>query len=361
MIPKKHSYVFLLIILSFEFALSQSNNEMAAKLGVEAVKLMDVGEIEKSLELLNRATELDPENIDYPYEIGLAYCKKENFVKSIEIMESIKNHPDANDLVFVQLGNSYDMNGNPEKAFETYQIGMDKFPNSGRFHQELGNIAYSKKEYSKAVSYWVDGLKVNPNYSTNYYKLAKIFSFSDEKIWTLIYGELFVLLEPLTARTEEISKLLFQTYQEIYDEENNYTNIDVLTIKGFQIIEEIHRDPTQANNSQFPFEGVYAYAFLSSSIHFKDKIDFATISKIRKSFLYFWFDGYQFHNIYQNNLFDHQQLMLDNDVFETYTYWLLSQGNREEFQIWFNQNEEKVSQFASWFDRNQFRIEEKDF
>ena len=45
------------------------------------------------------------------------------------------------------LANSYDMNGNMEKAFKSYQMGMHKFPDSGKFHQELGNIAYSQKDY----------------------------------------------------------------------------------------------------------------------------------------------------------------------------------------------------------------------
>ena len=204
-------------------------------------------------------------------------------------------------------------------------------------------------------------MKADPNYSTNYYKLAKVFSFTHEKIWTLLYGEIFILLEPTTGRTEEISKLLFQTYQEVYDEETNYTSIDLLTNKGFRIMKEIHQDPTQVNHRQFSFEGVYAYAFLSSSVNFQDKVNFASIFKVRKSFLDFWFNKYEFHKTYQNNLFDYQKLMLENGIFETYTYWLLSQGNPEEFQIWYNQNEEKVNLFTTWFDKNHIQIDQKDF
>lgn len=361
MISRKKLIIFILIIVPFYTVLSQSNKEVAKELNTEAVKLMDQGEVDKSLELLLKASELDPENIDHPYEMALAYHINKSYAKSIEILESIKNSPNATDLVYVQLGNSYDMNGNREKAFETYQIGIDSFPNSGKFNQELGNIAYAEEEYNKAISFWKDGIKANPNYSTNYYKLAKIFSFTKEKIWTLLYGEQFILLQPGTRRTEEISKLLFQTYQEIHDVETDYTSIDLLTDKGFMILMENPNDTTRINIRQGPFEGVYAYSFLASSVHFKDKVDFASITEARNTFLHFWFNVEESYKSYQIDLFDYQKSMQKNGVFDAYTFWLLSQGNPEEFQTWYNQNEEKVSEFATWFDKNRLQINKDNF
>ena len=47
MMQKQHLTLFLLFILSFDFAISQSNNETAFELGRQAITLMDQGEIDK--------------------------------------------------------------------------------------------------------------------------------------------------------------------------------------------------------------------------------------------------------------------------------------------------------------------------
>jgi tetratricopeptide (TPR) repeat protein len=44
---------------------------------------MDEGQIDQSIELLTRAEKLDPNRIDYPYEIAYAHYLKKNYEKAI--------------------------------------------------------------------------------------------------------------------------------------------------------------------------------------------------------------------------------------------------------------------------------------
>ena len=54
-------------------AQSAADKEKAMELGRAAITKMDNGEIQESLDLLEQAAELDPDNNIYPYEIAYAH------------------------------------------------------------------------------------------------------------------------------------------------------------------------------------------------------------------------------------------------------------------------------------------------
>lgn len=357
----KKRILLILFLFVGTLAIGQTDKEKALELGKTAIKLMDEGQLDKSIQLLEQAQKLDPERIDYPYEKAFAYYKKANYEKANEILNTIIDHKDVNDFVYQLLGNSYDYIGKPEKALEVYQKGMKKFPNSGKFHLESGQIKFAHEKYNEAIALWEKGIKVNPNYSSNYYRLAKIFSNTKELVWTLIYGEYFMLLEPSTSRTEEISKLLYDTYQKSYERKTDSTAQFHLTEKGFYIVIEDKKDLKKVKKGALPFEGTFASAFTISAIHFLDGVNMASICTARKGFLDFWFEQKRFDKIYPNKLLDHQRKIKENGFFKTYTYWLLSQGNPIEYQKWYSENKQKFNDFVDWFNENRIEIKEKDY
>lgn len=50
-----------------------------------------------------------------------------------------------------------------------------------------------------------------------------------------------------------------------------------------------------------------------------------------------------------------------NDLFKTYTYWMLSQGNLAKYQEWYAQNEQSFTNFANWVKENRIDIKDKYF
>jgi len=339
----------------------QNNKEKALELGRNGMKLMDEGKLDESIDFLERAQKLDPERMDYPYEIAYASYRKEDYTKAIEILNTITEHKDVTDVVYQLLGNAYDLIKKPELALETYQNGMDKFPNSGKFHLESGSIKYHNEEYNEAIAFWEDGIKVNPNYSSNYYRLSKVFSLTEERIWTLLYGEYFILLEPNTHRTEEISKLLYENYQKSYEVQTDSTGQFHLTEKGFQIVINDKKDIRKMKKGVLPFEGTFATAFAFSAINFQNDINIASIYIARKNFLDFWFNEKKFDKDYPNKLLEYQEKVQKKDFLKTYTYWILSKGNPTEYQEWYSENEQNFTDFANWFNENRIEIKEKDY
>ena len=149
----------LLFIIITSLAYGQSDKEKAQLLGETAIKLMDEGKIEESIQLLEQAQKLDSIRFDYPYEIALAHYQLNDYNATIEILEKISGYSDITDHYYQLLGNSYDNIKNTDKAIETYQAGLKKFPESGRLYLELGIIQMSKKEYTKAVNYFEKGVE----------------------------------------------------------------------------------------------------------------------------------------------------------------------------------------------------------
>ena len=353
--------LIIMLLLIGNVVVGQNNEEKALELGRNGIRLMDEGKLDESIDLLEQAQKLDPKRMDYPYEIAYAYYQKEDYFKSIELLNTIIDHPNATDFVYQLLGNSYDFIGNPDLALETYQKGMIKFPNSGKFHLESGSIKFHNNEYDEAIAFWEEGIKKNPNYSSNYYRLSKVFSLTEERIWTLLYGEYFILLEPNTQRTIEISKLIYENYQKSYEVQSDTTGQFYLTEKGFEIVIADKKDLRKMKKGILPFEGTFATAFAISAINFQNNITLASIYNARKNFLDFWFKEKKFNRDYPNKLLEYQQNIEKNGFFEIYTYWLLSQGNPSEYQTWYSANEQNFSDFANWFELNGIEIQKKDY
>ncbi|MCH5689913.1 tetratricopeptide repeat protein [Niabella sp. W65] len=164
----------LLLLTTSQITLAQTNKEKALAKGKEAIKLMDNGQLDKSIQLLEEAQKIDPEDVNYPYELGYAYYIKKDFRKASQILEGLLVHKDANDRVYQLLGNAYDHMGNSDKAIAQYEAGLKKFPNSGNLYLEMGVMQMAKQDYAKALAYYEKGIEVAPGFPSNYYWAAKI-------------------------------------------------------------------------------------------------------------------------------------------------------------------------------------------
>ena len=87
------------------------------------------------------------------------------------------------------MGNAQDALGNPEAATKTYDEGLKRFPNSGSLYLEKGNIHLLHKRYAEAAECYTRGVEVQPDFASNYYRLAKLLAGSTEPLWAIVYAE----------------------------------------------------------------------------------------------------------------------------------------------------------------------------
>ncbi|NMM47851.1 tetratricopeptide repeat protein [Marinigracilibium pacificum] len=345
---KPHLVLFFSLILFYCYSQTDGNKENAINLARKAVKLMDNGEIDESIDLLEKAVKLDPSNYIYPYEIGYAYVLKKDYDNAIKYLEKVIKMDGVNDLGYQLLGNTYSMAGNKDKAIKTYNKGLKLFPNSGKLYLELGNV--HQDDWLKALEFYEKGILVEPTFPSNYYWASKIFCNSSEEVWGMIYGEIFMNIERGSGRTEEISKLLFDTYQSeiqftsdssvsVSFSQNNIVNVDKKDIK-------------------IPFTVIYEPTLLLATSTI-DSISLNTLNKIRTEFISFYYQK-EFNDEYPNIVFDWNKKLIGEGHFESYNYWLLMKGSPEEFNYWISENEDKFNDFIDWFTNNPMPIDSQN-
>lgn len=358
----KFSFLILLLFIfqSYNILAQDKAKEEATEILNKGIQIMDQGNLDEAIQILEKGQKKFPKILDFPYEIGYSYYLKKEYSKTITYLTPLLTHSDITYSVFQLLGNAYDMNGDAAKSSEIYTKGLEKFPNSGALYVELGNLEYYKKNYDQAIAIWEKGTKKDPNYASNYYCLAKIFNFSEERMWTIMYSEIFINLEPNSKRTKEISKALYENYKKCYEVKSD-TSGEFKLSKQAEIIDGSNKkEMDNLKKGILPFPGTYCAAFAFSGISLMAKIDMSTIYNTRKEFLHYWFTSKKFDKIYPNKLFDFQKEIEDKNLTEPYIYWLLSEGNPNEFLLWYANHKEVFTQFSNWFQKSKLKLDEKD-
>jgi tetratricopeptide (TPR) repeat protein len=330
------------------FAQIPADKQKANDLKREAVQLMDNGDPDRAISLLETAQRADPDNHVYLYEMGYAFYIKKDYPKAIEIFRQTTTYPDVTDQCYQMLGNAYDDNGERSKAREAYESGLKRFPSAGRLYMEYGLTYQAEKDYDKAVALWEKGIEAEPGYSSNYYRLAKLFARTNERIWAAFYGEIFMNVERGTDRTGEISRLLF----EVYKQSISFSDDSSHSLKLDMTSNVINVDPKKG--LKIPFGITYTLDFivgLSPGVNAQAKreVTIGMISSARTFFIDFWFQKQKHYKQYPNILLDYQLSLNERGWLDAYTYWLLMKGNENEFVQWRDKNRDKFDAFAAWF------------
>lgn len=359
--------IFVLAFLCSGIIFSQTakEKEEAHLLALEAIKKMDAGQVDESIQLLKKSQKLDLDNMNYPYELGYASYLNKDYKATISYLEPLTKHKDRSDRVFQLLGNAYDMQGKPDEAIETYEKGKKAFPNSGKFYHEIGIVHMNNNRFSEAIISWEEGVKVEPYYGSNYYRLARNFANTEELFWSIFYAEMFILIEPNTARTQEISELLYKVYQASYTGKGDKGEVN-LTKAGFNIYldDKDLKKKNVENALKIPFEGQYATAYSVGSImNYQNGVTSPSIYKVKETTLKAWFAKDGGSRDYQNVLLSYQEKMRKEGYLEVYTLWCLSYGDTESWSNWIGKEENKVkfNEFADWFNINQFTISKEGY
>ena len=359
---KKNLFWVLLAAPLISPAQTDADKQQARQLKKEAIQIMDNGDPDKAITLLESAQKLDPDDHSYLYETGFALYVKKDYSKAIEVFRKTTKYSDVTDQCYQMLGNAYDLNGQRSKARDAYAEGLKKFPAAGRLYMESGLIDLIEKDYNKAVASWEMGIKVQPDYSSNYYRLTKLYAQTTDRIWAIFYGELFMNIERNSERTEEISRLLFNLYKASItfppDSGNKSGGINLDLANS-----TINVDPKKG--FKIPFHITFPMGFLigltPSVMDPKKEVTIAMLSHARVTFVDWWFNQKQENKDYPNVLLDFHRMLNDKGMLEAYNYWLLMKGNEDEFAQWRENHREKFDAFAAWFNDNPLQLDTSHF
>ena len=324
--------------LLFSFAVLQTipaqSGDDPKQLQETAMSFLRSGDYDNAILVLNRALEKDKNNLELQKNLAMAYYYKRDFQKALEVVKELVDRNDADVVTFQIAGNVYKALEEVKECEKMYKKALKKFPNSGPLYSEYGELLWSIKDFS-AIQQWETGIRLDPSFSGNYYNAAQHYFYSQDKVWSLIYGEIFVNMESLTERGAAMKKLLLDAYKEkLFAEADMIKDLD-------------------KNKSEF------SKAFLTTmnkqaSLSNKG-ITTETLTMIRTRFILDWYNSYS--SRFPFKLFDYQLQLVREGMFEAYNQWLFGiVENLAAYDNWTKINSEKYNSFSNFQKTRIFRM-----
>jgi tetratricopeptide (TPR) repeat protein len=318
----KKIFLLLFSAVSFATAFAQTQEPTPQE---TARNFMRSGDWDNAILVLNRALQQDPKNLDMQKDLALSYYYKRDYTRALEQVKPMLDRDDADEAVFQIGGNVYKALEEVKEADKMYKKALKKFPNSGPLYSEYGELLWEKKDYG-AINLWEKGIEVSPSYAGNYYNAALYYYYTKDKIWTVIYGEIFVNMEYLTDRATEMKKLLLKAYKE-------------------KLFTDVGSAKDQAKNS--PFANAVLQTFNKQASLLNKGISTETLNMIRTRFILDWYKDYAAK--FPFRLFDYQQQLIKDGMFEAYNQWVFGAvENLPAFDQWTKTNNDTYTKFTTF-------------
>lgn len=281
------------------------------------------GDFSNAVLVLNKAHELDANNLSVSKDLALAYYQKSDYPKMQTVLKPLLERPDADEEVYQLGGMLNKATGDTKECEKVYKKGLKSFPDSGPLLSDYGELLWAKQDYS-AIRQWEHGIQAAPSYTGNYYNAAKYYYFTRDKAWSLIYGEMFVNMESYSRRTVEIKDLLVEGYKKLYTDADMMKNQD----------------------TKNEFVAAFLTAMNKQAETARKGITAETLTMIRTRFILDWFekDAARF----PFKLFDYQRQLLKEGNFNAYNQWLFgSAQNLAAFETWTSTHSTEYKQFTT--------------
>ena len=290
-----------ILVLCFTFSVTLfgfSQTEDAKTLHETARTFMRSGDFDNAIILLNRALQQDKNNLEMEKDLVMTYYMKRDYTKALDEMKGLIDRDDADVVAYQIAGNVYKAMEQVKECEKLYKKALKKFPKSGPLYSEYGELLWATNDYS-AIDQWEKGIQADPACSGNYYNAATFYFYSKEKVWGLIYGEIFVNMESLGERGAAMKDLLLKAYKE-----KLFAEADLM--KG------------QEKNSEFSRAFLLAMSKQSSLTN--KGINTEALTMIRTRFILDWYENNAVK--YPFRLFDYLQQLIREGMFDAYNQWL---------------------------------------
>jgi tetratricopeptide (TPR) repeat protein len=322
--------------LFFAIAFFASLSSYSQNAHETAFAFMRTGDHDNAILVLNKALQTDPDNEQLMQDMALAYYYKKDFAQAKKFATRLIDRNDVDVTSYQIAGTVYRALEEVKEADKMYKKAIKKYPTSGALYSEYGELLWSKND-DNAIAEWERGMQADPSYPGNYYHASTYYFYTKDKVWSVIYGEIFVNMEYLTERAREIKEQLLKAYKE----------------KLFMANAEATK-PTSAFA-----QAVYDTYAKQSSVTGRG-LTVETLTMVRTRFILDWYKTYA--EKFPFRLFDYQQQLIRTGMFEAYNQWLFGPiENLAAFDQWTKTNAEAYKKFTTFQRGRIFKMPQGQF
>lgn len=131
-------------------------------------QLLQRGQIQEAVTVLEKAQSLDPTNPDVALNLSGGYILIKNFKQAVMILEPLSGQEPHNAMVWTNLGAAYLGNpvlardGDHEKAIAAFKRAIEINPAAPNVAYNLGLIYRDRKAYDMAILWFERAIQANP-------------------------------------------------------------------------------------------------------------------------------------------------------------------------------------------------------
>ena len=166
--------VFLYLIL---FSITASSQQDITNRYMLAQNYEQAGEFQKAKDIYEELYQKQPANFQFFDALNRVYNQLKEYDKSITIIEQKINSNPADINLYGLLGQTYYLKNDEQKAFQTWDEAIKKFPDNPASYRTMANYAIERRAFDKAIEYLNKGKELSDD--------NRIFSFDLANIYTL--------------------------------------------------------------------------------------------------------------------------------------------------------------------------------
>ena len=106
------------------------------------------------IDILEYLRELYPDNLELLYEMAKAYADNEEFEKAIEQLNELEQIVGVSEMLIINKFHLYSLMKNREKAFETIEQIIEKYPDEQQYIILIGDLYMEDNQPEKALGYY---------------------------------------------------------------------------------------------------------------------------------------------------------------------------------------------------------------
>lgn len=293
---------------------------------------MQKGDHANAILILNRALVLQPGDLELSKNLALNYYYAKEYVKAIDVLKPLLDRDDADDQCFQMAGDSYWAIEQFKDCEKVYKKGIKKLPNSGILYNDLGQLLWIQKDFS-AIKQWEKGIEMDPGFARNYFNACKYYYFTTDKVWSIIYGEIFLNIDPLNESTPEIKNILLEGYKKLFAD----------------------ADLEKSNSDKNQFVVAFLKTMNKQSTAVSAGVNAETLSMVRTRFILDWYTNYG--SKYPFKLFEWHRQLLQNGLFDAYNQWIFATAqNLPAYQNWTTTHSQEYNELVIFQKNRVFKV-----
>lgn len=320
--PMKKLCLFFTFVTSFFMAKTQSPD--AGQLHETARVFMRQGDFTNAILVLNRALQQKPRDIEISRDLALNYYLQKEFAKALDVIKPLLDRDDADDQCFQIACNIYKALGEEKECEKTYKKGLKKFPESGSLYNDYGELLFATHDPA-AIKLWEKGIETDPGYSRNYYNAARYYYLNGDRIWSIIYGEIFLNIEVFTGSIPEIKNIVLDSYKKLFLDQDIFQNMKNKNSFEQAFLQTLYKQNPLASSGLNP----------------------ETLTMIRTRFILDWM--VDFSSKFPFRLFEYHLQLLREGMFDAYNQWIFGPAqNLVAYQAWADTHSAEYNDFLKF-------------